>query len=235
MCGPESNHTHTHDSNEVHVHQNILSHNDIHADENRKLFHENKTLCVNIISSPGSGKTTLLEKTAAILKDKYKLAFLIGDLETDRDAQRIRKQGVPAFQLTTAGACHLEAPLISVGLKILESQMKDHPQILFIENVGNLVCPSAYDLGEEIRVVLVSSPEGDDKPAKYPTVFRSSHIFLITKTDVSEHFDFSQEKIKQEALMLNPYLEVLELSSKTGAGLDKWIEFIENSYKKLAG
>lgn len=231
-CGCSAPGPMAHDAENIQVNHSILSNNDTHAAENRSYFHENGILCINLISSPGSGKTTLMEKTASILKDKYNLAFLIGDLETERDADRIRNQGVPAFQLTTAGACHLEAPLVRKGYDILEKE-NGKPDILFIENVGNLVCPTSYALGEEIRVVLVSSPEGDDKPAKYPTAFRTSHLFGITKVDVAEHFDFDIAKIRKEALSLNPYLDVMELSSKTGDGIDEWIQYITDKVEHL--
>lgn len=222
----------THSTESVDINTSIFSRNEEIAHEIRHRLDHSKTLCINFISSPGAGKTTLMEQTALRLKDKYKLAFLIGDLETERDAERIRKQGVFAFQLTTGGACHLEAPLISKGIDIVEKQM-GAPDILFIENVGNLVCPSSYDLGEHIRVVMISTPEGDDKPAKYPVAFRSSNAFLITKTDIVEHFDFDIDKISMEAQSLNPYLDIMRISSKTGEGLDQWIEYIEKKYVEI--
>lgn len=220
---------------EVKIHESILSKNELHAAQIKEHFTETKTLCLNIISSPGSGKTTLLEKTAAALKDKYSIGFLIGDIETERDADRIRKQGVQALQLTTGGACHLESSLIQRGIKLMEDENGKPFDILFIENVGNLVCPTSYDLGESIRVVLISTPEGDDKPAKYPMALRTSNVFIISKVDITEHFDFDIKKIKHEALSLNPYLEVIELSSKTGVGFDKWVELLEQSLKKVKG
>ncbi len=224
---------HLHEDRQVSVNQSLLSHNEAHAAENRSYFHNNGVLCVNLISSPGSGKTSLMEETARRLKEKYRLGFLIGDLETERDAERVRKQGVSAFQLTTAGACHLEAPLIMKGYDHLKKEIGGDPDILFIENVGNLVCPSSYDLGEEIRVVMVSTPEGDDKPAKYPTAFRSSHVFMVTKIDIAEYLDFDMDKVEKEAVTLNPYLETFRVSSKTGEGIDGWIEFIEQRFKRL--
>ena len=158
------------------------------------------------------------------------MAVLESDIETEIDAERIRKKGVPAVQLTTGGACHLESSLVHKGFHKLEHQLNNKKlDVLFIENVGNLVCPSFFELGEHIRAVLVSVPEGPDKPLKYPKAFKTSHAFIITKSDLLPHFDFDVESVKKTALSLNPLLKVFVLSSKTGEGLDEWFEFIKQN------
>ncbi|HDH01209.1 MAG TPA: hydrogenase accessory protein HypB, partial [Nitrospirae bacterium] len=165
------------------------------------------------------------------LKDDISMAVLEGDIETEIDAERIRKKGVPAVQLTTGGACHLESSLIHKGFHKLEHQLNNKKlDLLFIENVGNLVCPSFFELGEHIRVVLVSVPEGPDKPLKYPKAFKTSQVFIITKSDLVPHFDFDVESVKKAALSLNPSLKVFVLSAKTGEGLDEWFEFLKKEH-----
>jgi hydrogenase nickel incorporation protein HypB len=186
-----------------------------------------------MISSPGSGKTTLLERTIEALKATVKIGVIEGDIETERDADRIRAKGVPAVQLTTGGACHLDAPMVHGGLHVLEHFAKGGGyDLIFIENVGNLVCPATFDLGEHERIVLVSVPEGSDKPAKYPKAFTSSQTFLITKTDLLPHFDFSLDEAKREALRLNPALTIFELSATTGAGFDAWLDHLRQRMDK---
>ncbi len=216
----------------IDVKESLLKKNDEVAAENRAHFDRDGVFCVNLISSPGSGKTTLLERTVEELKKEFTVGVLEGDIETDRDAERIRKKGVTAVQLTTGGACHLEAPLVHRGYHELVRQIGKTPDIVFIENVGNLVCPASFFLGEHLRVVLVSVPEGDDKPAKYPKAFRTSQAFVITKIDLLPYFDFDIEKVKEEALSLNPKLKIFEVSSKTGQGLNDWINFLRSFIKK---
>ncbi|HIP92871.1 MAG TPA: hydrogenase accessory protein HypB [Desulfurobacteriaceae bacterium] len=215
------------------------------ANHNKEHINKLKALSVNLISSPGAGKTTLLENTIELLKDKLKIAVLEGDIETQRDAERIRAKGIPAIQLTTGGACHLEAELVHKGLSALEKLIKDfswptknplYPEdpldLLFIENVGNLVCPASFYLGEDMRVVLTSVPEGPDKPAKYPKAFKTADVFIITKIDLLPYFkDFDLQKIKEEALSLNPNLEIFTISNETKEGFDQWIDYL---MKKLA-
>lgn len=225
-CG--CHHEHTHEAKTIDVNQSLLRSNEEAAAVNRKHFDASGIFAVNLISSPGSGKTTLLERTIDALRDVVRIAVLEGDIETDLDAERIRKKGIPAVQLTTGGACHLDAGLVHKGYHILEHSLDERPDILFIENVGNLVCPSFFDLGEHLRVVLVSVPEGHDKPLKYPKAVRSSHVLIISKSDLISYFDFDVEKIKKDALSLNPSLKIFTLSSKTGEGMDKWVEFIKN-------
>ncbi|MFH1214933.1 MAG: hydrogenase nickel incorporation protein HypB [Pseudomonadota bacterium] len=211
----------------VEVNQSLLAANDALAEKNRKHIEAMGAVAINMISSPGSGKTTLLEKTIEKLKGELRIGVIEGDIETERDADRIRAKGVPVVQLTTGGACHLDAALTHKGLHALEDQLEEKKlDLLFIENVGNLVCPATFDLGEHQRVVLISVPEGPDKPAKYPRAFISSQIFVISKTDLLPYFDFSPEEAGKEALQLNPALRVMSLSATTGEGLDQWIDYL---------
>ncbi len=217
----------------VKLEQSLLKSNNEYAERNKKLFNEKGITAINLISSPGSGKTTLLERTIEALKDKLSIGVLEGDIETERDAERIRAKGAKALQLTTGGACHLEAPLVNKGFLTLEKEFNGkEPDILFIENVGNLVCPASFYLGEHQRVVSVSVPEGPDKPAKYPKAFKTSDVFIITKIDLLPYFDFDVEKVKKEALSINPKLKVLAISSKTGEGLEDWYNYLEGLVKK---
>jgi hydrogenase nickel incorporation protein HypB len=217
----------------VEVKESLFKLNNRYAEENRKHFDEKGAVAINLISSPGSGKTTLLEKTIEKLKDEISIGVLEGDIETERDAERIRSKGVPAVQLTTGGACHLEAPLVHKGFHALSHQLDGKPlDLLFIENVGNLVCPSSFYLGEHLRVVLISVPEGPDKPAKYPKAFRTSDVFIITKADLIPFFDFDVEKVKEEALSINPKLKTFVVSAKTGEGIDEWCEFLKEQVKR---
>jgi hydrogenase nickel incorporation protein HypB len=211
----------------VDVHESLLAENNRQAEENRHHIEAMGAFAINLISSPGSGKTTLLERTIERLGNELRIGVIEGDIETERDAQRIRAKGVPAVQLTTGGACHLDARLVHHGLHELEHQNHHRGyDLIFIENVGNLVCPATFDLGEHERIVLVSVPEGSDKPAKYPKSFTSSQTFLITKTDLLPHFDFSLDEAKREALRLNPDLTIFELSATSGAGFDAWISYL---------
>lgn len=216
----------------IDVNRNILKANEDAAINNKRHFDEKGILAINLISSPGSGKTTLLEKTVESLKDEISIGVLEGDIETELDAERIRRKGIPAVQLTTGGACHLESSLIHKGFHELEHHLNGRKlDILFIENVGNLVCPSFFNLGEHVRVVLVSVPEGPDKPLKYPKSFKTSQVFLITKSDLLPHFDFDAAKVKELALRVNPSLKVFVLSAKTGEGLQEWLDFIKTELK----
>ena len=214
----------TEDKKTVEVLTKILDANDKQAQSNREHFQEYGILSFNLMSSPGSGKTTLLEKTIDLLKDEYKIGVIEGDLETNKDAERIKAKGVPAYQITTGQACHLDAFMVHEGIHHLPLQDLD---IVFVENVGNLVCPASYDIGTHINVVLLSVPEGDDKPAKYPVMFRSADIVLITKADLIPYFDFNVENVKREVRRLNPKADILIVSSKSGEGMDKWIKYIK--------
>ncbi len=226
-CGCDHDHE-TKESRTVDVNQSLLKSNDEAAAANRRHFTEKRILAINLISSPGSGKTTLLEKTIETLQDEIKIGVLEGDIETELDAERIRAKGAPAVQLTTGGACHLESALVHKGFHKLEHQLNGEKlDILFIENVGNLVCPSFFDLGEHIRVVLISVPEGHDKPIKYPKAIKTSQLLLITKTDLIPHFDFEIEKIKKDAAALNPSIRVMVTSAKSGEGMEEWFSFLK--------
>jgi len=200
----------------------ILDANDKQAGHNRAHFEEHGVLAINLMSSPGSGKTTLLEAT--IDTKQIKLAVIEGDLETNQDADRIIAKGALAHQITTGQACHLDAFMVHEGLHYLPIEGLD---VVFIENVGNLVCPASYDVGSHLNVVLLSVPEGDDKPAKYPVMFRIADLFLITKCDLLPHFDFSVEKAIREARKLNPKVDVIEIDSKSGKGIDQWINYLK--------
>ncbi len=214
----------------VEVNQSLLKANKEEAASNRKHFNEKGILAINLISSPGSGKTTLLEKTIEILGNDISIGVLEGDIETELDAERIREKGAPAVQLTTGGACHLESRLIHKGFHKLEQQLNGKKlDILFIENVGNLVCPSFFDLGEHIRVVLISVPEGHDKPVKYPKAIITSQVLIISKSDLLQYFDFDIEKIKKDALALNPNLEILVTSATKGEGMEEWFELLKKN------
>jgi hydrogenase nickel incorporation protein HypB len=212
----------------VEVNKSLLEANQIQGEANRKHIERMGAVAINLISSPGSGKTTLLERTIDEIGDSVKIGVIEGDIETERDADRIRAKGVAAVQLTTGGACHLDAPMVHKGLHALEKQSSDGCfDLIFIENVGNLVCPATFYLGEHKRVVLVSVPEGSDKPAKYPTTFRGTDLFLITKCDLLQYFDFSEEEAIREALAVNPLLATMSLSATTGENFAQWITFLQ--------
>jgi len=212
----------------IDVNQSLLKANEEAAINNKKHFEQKGIFVINLISSPGSGKTTLLEKTIEMLKNDLAIGVLEGDIETDLDAQRIKAKGVPAVQLTTGGACHLEAALVHKGFHTLEHELNGEKlDLLFIENVGNLVCPSFFDLGEHCRVVLLSVPEGPDKPLKYPKAIRTSQILIISKSDLTPYFDFDIERVKKDALAMNPGLKVFVLSATSGEGMDEWIHFLQ--------
>ena len=207
---------------EVLVREALLGSNAKVAAEVREALRRRGILGVNLMSSPGSGKTTLLEKIAERLAPRSRMAVIEGDIETERDAERIRAKGIPAWQITTGGACHLEAKMIGRVFPEIPADL----DYLFIENVGNLVCPAAYDLGESLRCVLLSVPEGDDKPKKYPQAFLAAQCLLITKSDLLPILPFDLERVKQEALDLNPRLKIIVLSALTGDGLDTFLEYL---------
>lgn len=223
-CASPSDHVHT---KTVDVHESLFAANEAIAQANREHFEKMGAVAINLISSPGSGKTTLLEHTIDALAGELKIGVIEGDIETERDADRIRAKGVPAIQLTTGGACHLDAAMTHKGFHQLQKEPGGADlDILFIENVGNLVCPTSFDLGEHYRVVLVSVPEGPDKPVKYPKAFTSSDTFLITKTDLLPYFDFPVDEAKREALQLNPKLTIFDFSAKTGENFDNWLNYL---------
>jgi hydrogenase nickel incorporation protein HypB len=214
---------------ELLVLKDILGTNKRIAGEIREKLREKGILTVNLMSSPGSGKTTLLEALAGRLKSRFRMAVIEGDIETERDAERIRAHGIPAWQITTGGACHLEAKMIGKVLAEVPADL----DFLFVENVGNLVCPASYDLGESLRFVLLSSPEGDDKPKKYPQAFLSSHVLVLTKSDLIPHLPFEAARARREALEINPRLEVFAVSALTGEGMDALEAFLVRERAKL--
>lgn len=219
-------HKHSHptlnDTKTVEVITKILSKNDSEAIHIREHFDEAGILCINLMSSPGAGKTTLLEATIKNLDSN--IAVLEGDLETNRDANRILKAGAKAYQITTAQSCHLDAFMVHDGLHHLDL---DGVKLVFIENVGNLVCPASYDVGAHLNVVLLSTPEGSDKVAKYPVMFRAADLLIITKSSLMCHFDFDVKDVVTELRKLNPKADMIVLDSKTGDGLDKWINYLK--------
>lgn len=219
-------HSHSHpalnDTKTVEVITKILSQNDHEAAHIREHFDEAGILCINLMSSPGAGKTTLLENT--IKKMDANIAVLEGDLETNRDANRVIKAGARAHQITTGQSCHLDAFMVHDGLHNLDL---DGVKLVFIENVGNLVCPASYDVGAHINVVLLSIPEGSDKVAKYPVMFRAADLVVITKSSLMEHFEFDIKDVVTELRKLNPRSDIIILDSKTGDGMDKWINYLK--------
>lgn len=215
------------DTKIIKINETLLKSNEEAALNNRKHFDDKGILTINLISSPGSGKTTLLEKTIDMAGNALRIGVLEGDIETDLDAERIRKKGIPAVQITTGGACHLDSVLVHDAFHSLQQELNGRRlDVLFIENVGNLVCPSFFNLGEHVRAVLVSVPEGHDKPIKYPKAFMTSHIFIVTKADLVSHFDFDVERVKRDALALNPSLNMIVTSAKSGEGLQEWVDFL---------
>lgn len=214
---------------EIMVLEELLGSNKKIASEIREKLEEKGILTINLLSSPGAGKTTLLEAIAEKLKPDYKMAVIEGDIETERDAERIRAKGIPAWQIITGGACHLEAKMLG---KIF-SQIPPDLDFLFIENVGNLVCPASYDLGENIRCVLLSIPEGDDKPKKYPKAFTTSDCLIISKSDLLPVLPFNLEYAKKEALEVNPKLKVFTISALEDIGIEDLVEYFAAALQQL--
>jgi hydrogenase nickel incorporation protein HypB len=207
----------------INLNTKILDKNEQAAIQNRAFLADHKLECLNLISSPGSGKTTILCRTVADLKGKLRIGVIEGDIKTDYDARRIRAAGADAIQIETEGACHLSAPQVCWAMNQLPVKELD---IIFVENVGNLVCPSAFDLGESGRVVVLSVPEGDDKPAKYPGTFAQSDVILINKIDLIEHLNFNLERVLADIYALNPNAEVIQLSATTGEGMQRWYNWL---------
>ncbi len=217
----------------VDIVRKILSSNEEYAVKNSKFFTERKKLCLNMISSPGSGKTTILTRTINDLKGQIKIGVIEGDIQTDLDAQRIRATQAAVIQINTKGACHLSAAQVNNALENLPT---DDLDLIFIENVGNLVCPSAFELGENGKIVVLSVTEGDDKPAKYPEIFAKSKVLLINKIDLLQagaEVDFDTERVKTDARKLNKDIEIFQISAKTGAGFADWCRWLKKSVKNL--
>ncbi len=213
----------------VRIERDILSKNDSYAAENRVRFAAEGIFAVNLMSSPGSGKTTLLVKSIESLKGRLPLAVIEGDQQTSRDAERIRATGAPALQVNTGKGCHLDASMIA---RALERLPLEQGALLFIENVGNLVCPAEFDLGEAHKVVMLSVTEGEDKPLKYPNMFAAADLMLLTKTDLLPHVDFDVAQCIAYARRVNPAIEVIQVSAKTGGGMAPWLDWLERQARR---
>jgi len=207
------------------IERKVLEKNDEIAQRNRSLFRNRGVLALNLVSSPGAGKTSLLEKTFQELKGSIKMAVIEGDVQTDLDAKRVANYGVPVIQIVTMGGCHLEAKLIEDALQKLDLS---NLELLFIENVGNLVCPANYDLGEAAKVVVVSITEGEDKPLKYPGMFRNSSVLVINKIDLAPYVNCDLKALRNNALQINPALRIFETSCYTGDGIQEWCKWLRD-------
>ncbi len=212
------------------VEKKVLSENDRVAAELRKRYRDENILCVNIISSPGSGKTALLEQTLASFAPGTSVAVLTGDLQTDNDARRLAKYGFPVRQIVTGGTCHLDARMVT---RHLDEMGFRGPGVLFVENVGNLVCPSSYDLGEMAKIVLLSVTEGEDKPLKYPGIFHRSSLMILTKTDLLPHLDFDPKLALDNARKIHPEIEYIALSSRTREGFAEWLDWLRGLQERV--
>ncbi|MGB2885068.1 MAG: hydrogenase nickel incorporation protein HypB [Dehalococcoidia bacterium] len=212
----------------VNVMVDVMEANDRIATASKEIFDRNKNLVVNLMSSPGAGKTTLLERTAEALAGKVRLGVITGDIETSRDAERIEKYNIPVVQLTTVTACHLDANMVASALPHLDLSQID---ILLIENVGNLVCPAEFKVGEDCKVMILSVTEGDEKPLKYPLMFRESSLLIINKIDLLPFTNFNMDEAKANALKMNPNLGILEVSTTTGQGIEDWISWLKQCWQ----
>jgi len=210
------------------IERKVLEKNDEIASRNRELFKKNNLFVINIVSSPGAGKTSLLEKTIETLKSEIGISVIEGDVQTDFDAQRVARYNVPVVQIVTNGGCHLEAKLVSDAAA---SMNFENVNLLVIENVGNLVCPAGYDLGEDMKVVLLSTTEGDDKPLKYPKMFLNSSVLVINKIDLLPYVNCSIDELKKNALQINPGLKIFEVSCTSGQGISEWCNWLITQIK----
>ncbi|HOQ09958.1 MAG TPA: hydrogenase nickel incorporation protein HypB [Syntrophomonadaceae bacterium] len=201
----------------------LLGANELIAHNNRTIFSNQGVLVINLMSSPGSGKTTILEKTISRLKDQIKIAVIEGDLYTDQDAQRIEQQGVKVVQINTEGTCHLDAGMVSHACQEL---LADNPDLLVVENVGNLVCPAEFDLGEDLRAVVISVPEGNDKITKYPLVFQRADVILVNKMDLLPFTDFDVARVQKDIGLINPKTKIFFVSARNGDGLEEWSSWL---------
>lgn len=217
---------HTHER-EISLELDIMNKNNLLAERNRGYFEAKNIVALNLVSSPGSGKTTLLESTIRRFGTEPAVFVIEGDQQTMLDADRIDKTGVPVVQVNTGNGCHLDARMISSAVKKLNVS---DGALLMIENVGNLVCPALFDLGESRRVVIISVTEGEDKPLKYPNMFQSAHLCLINKSDLLPYVDFNIEKMKEYALRVNPHLDFITVSAKTGQGFEEWLLWLKNQF-----
>jgi hydrogenase nickel incorporation protein HypB len=216
---------------QIPVEKKVLNENQIIAHRLREAFAEHGVLCLNIISSPGSGKTSLLERTLERFPKETRVALLTGDLQTENDARRLAKAGFPVKQITTGGTCHLDAKMIEKHISDWDLAALD---LLIIENVGNLVCPSSYDLGEAVKIVLLSVTEGEDKPLKYPSIFFKSSLMVLNKIDLLPYVPFDPEKAKENARKVHPEIEIVEVSCTTGDGLERWMDWLKKKQAEVA-
>ena len=216
---------------QIPVVRDILEANERIAAENRRIFDENMVFVINLMSSPGAGKTSLLERTIDTLSGEIQMGVIEGDIQSSVDAERVAKKGVPAVQINTDGACHLDGNMIQGAFGHLDLKSID---LLIVENVGNLVCPAEFKMGEDHKVMILSVTEGDDKPEKYPLMFHESSVLLVNKIDLLPHIDCSIEKIKKVSLGINPNLEIFDISCKTGEGIDLWAEWLLSRIKRKA-
>jgi len=214
----------------VEVRRNVLKQNDVIARGLRDQFRAAGVFVLSLVSSPGSGKTTFLEKTLTVLQPRYRVAALVGDLATENDAKRLARSNAPVKQITTGTLCHLEAAMVQRALEDWNLQDLD---FLFIENVGNLVCPSSYDLGENLRFVLLSVTEGEDKPLKYPTIFNSADVAIVTKIELAEAVEFDWEAARKSIQSVRPGMQVFRLSAKTGQGMEEYLSFLAEQLAEL--
>lgn len=212
----------------IEVMENIFDENDRTADDLRAIFVDKNVFVINLMGSPGSGKTSLLEKTLGSIAQKFSVAVIEGDLFTARDAARIDRINVPVIQINTVGGCHLDAPMIK---KTIESLDLDALDVLIIENVGNLVCPASFDLGETVKVTVLSITEGDDKPLKYPLIFKESSAVLLNKIDLLEHTNFDLESARNDLKSINPSVEIIETSCTKDSGLQRWCDWLEKAIR----
>ena len=212
----------------ISVVRDILEANDRIARQNRELFDESGLLVINLMSSPGAGKTSLLEKTIDALSNELRIGIIEGDVQSSQDAERIAEKGVPVVQINTGGACHLDGNMIRDTFGEFNFKEMD---LLVVENVGNLVCPAEFKVGEDFKVMILSVAEGDDKPSKYPLMFHESRVLLINKTDLLPYVDCSIEKIKEDSRKINPDIIIFEVSCKTGEGLEDWYDWLRNRVK----
>ncbi|NTV67056.1 MAG: hydrogenase nickel incorporation protein HypB [Chlorobaculum sp.] len=233
--GHDHHHDHDHhhhhgEARKVQVEQDVLLQNNLLAERNRGWFEARRVLALNFLSSPGSGKTSILEKTIPMIREQCPVTVIEGDQQTTNDADRIDALGVPVIQVNTGTGCHLDAQMVQRAVRELDPPERS---LLCIENVGNLVCPALFDLGEAKKVVVISTTEGEDKPIKYPTMFHHADVVLLNKIDLLPHLDFDAAKCRDYAMQVNHHLEWIEVSAKTGEGFDQWIAWLTAKLKKL--
>lgn len=217
-------------SRQIEVMANILNANDRQAEINRRHFKQHHCLAINIIGSPGAGKTTLLERTLDLLADSAKVGVIEGDIYTSKDAERIAAHNIPVIQINTGGGCHLDSKMVS---QVLPAFTWTGLDLLIIENVGNLVCPADFDLGEEFKIVVLSIVEGDDKPAKYPVIFRSARVAILNKMDLEPFTEVNVESMKADILAINPGIAIFEISCRTREGLEAWVAWLHSQIQKF--